>query len=100
MVTPEMWSAENLFSQITLNWRGRPLTSHQVVVDLIANTTITTTTGLSVRAVLDTGQCPLGISYRDIAALPLVRHDFHSDWNYTLQPRDDPSDWTLFLGGP
>jgi hypothetical protein len=57
-------------SHITLNWRGRPLTSHQVIVDLFANTT--TATGLSVRAVLDTGQYPTGISYtdKDIAALP------------------------------
>ena len=80
-----------LFSQITLNWRGRPLTSHQVIVDLIANTS--TATGLSVRAVLDTGQYPTGISYsdKDIAALPLVRHDFHGDWNYTLLPNDTPS---------
>jgi len=79
-----------LFSQITLNWRGRPLTSHQVIVDLIANTK--TATGLSVRAVLDTDQHPTGISYsaKDIAALPLVRHDFHGDWNYTLLPRDTP----------
>ena len=79
-----------LFSQITLNWRGRPLTSHQVIVDLIANTT--TATGLSVHAVLDTGQYPTGISYsdKDIAALPLVRHDFHGDWNYALLPRDTP----------
>ena len=79
-----------LFSQITLNWRGRPLTSHQVIVDLIANTT--TATGLSVRAVLDTGQYPTGISYsdKDIAALPLVRHDFHGDWNYTLLPGNTP----------
>jgi hypothetical protein len=79
-----------LFSQITLNWPGRPLTSHQVIVDLIANTS--SATGLSVRAVLDTGQYPTGISYsdKDIAALPLVRHDFHGDWNYTLLPRDTP----------
>ena len=79
-----------LFSQITLNWRGRPLTSHQVIVDLIANTT--TATGLSVHAVLDTGQYPTGISYsdKDIAALPLLRHDFHGDWNYTLLPSDTP----------
>ena len=77
-----------LFSQITMNWRGRPLTSHQVIVDLIANTT--TAKGLSVHAVLDTAQYPTGISYsdKDIAALPLVRHDFHGDWNYTLLPGD------------
>jgi Rhodopirellula transposase DDE domain len=80
-----------LFSQITLNWRGQPLTSHQVIVDLIANTS--TATGLSVRAVLDTGQYPTDISCseNDIAALPLVQHDFHGDWNYTLLPNDTPS---------
>jgi hypothetical protein len=45
-----------------------------------------------VHAVLDTGQYPTGISYsdKDIAALPLVRHDFHGDWNYTLLPHDTP----------
>jgi Rhodopirellula transposase DDE domain len=61
-----------------------------VIVDLIANTTATT--GLSVRAVLDTGQYPTGLSYsdKDIAAIPLVRHDFHGDWNCTLLPRDTP----------
>ena len=61
--------------------------SHQVIVDLIANTK--TATGLSVRAVLETGQYPTGISYsdKDIAALPLVRHDFHGDWNYTCDMR-------------
>jgi len=79
-----------LFSQITLNWRGRPLTSHQVIVDLIAGTS--TATGLSVRAVLDTGQYPTGLRYsdKDIAALHMVRHDFHGDWNYTLLPGDTP----------
>ena len=75
-----------LFSQITMNWRGRPLISHQVVVDLISSTS--TTTGLTVRAVLDTGQYPIVIKYTpaDIAALPLTRHEFHGDWNYTLAP--------------
>jgi len=58
-----------LFSQITLNWRGRPPSSHQVIVDLIANTT--TATGLSVRCVLNTGQYPTGTNYsdKDIAAI-------------------------------
>ena len=83
------WSQieHRLFSQITLNWPGRPLTSHQVIVDLIANTS--TATALSVHAVLDTGQYPTGISYsdNDIAALPLVRHDFHGDWDYTCDMR-------------
>ncbi len=79
-----------LFSQITMNWRGRPLISHQVIVELIANTT--TETGLTVRAVLDTTTYPLGVSYttKDIAALPMTRHEFHGDWNYTLHPTDTP----------
>jgi transposase len=79
-----------LFSQITMNWRGRPLVSHQVIVELIANTT--TATGLTVHCTLDTGGYPTGISYtdKDIAALPLRRHDFHGDWNYTLLPNDTP----------
>jgi hypothetical protein len=79
-----------LFSQITMNWRGRPLISHQVIVELIGNTT--TATGLTVHCTLDTGQYPTGISYtdKDIAALHLQRHDFHGDWNYTLHPDDTP----------
>ena len=79
-----------LFSQITMNWRGRPLRTHQIIVDLIANTT--TTTGLTVHCVLDTNQYPTGTSYtdRDLAALPLTRHQFHGDWNYTLAPHDTP----------
>jgi hypothetical protein len=73
-----------------MNWRGRPLVGHQVILELIANTT--TTTGLTVHATLDTGQYPIGISYtdKDIAALPLQRHDFHGDWNYTLHPGATP----------
>jgi hypothetical protein len=75
-----------LFSHITHNWRGRPLTSHEVVVNTIAATT--TRTGLSVHAELDDGTYPLGvtISDQDMAALPLHRHDWHGDWNYTLDP--------------
>ena len=59
-----------LFSQITLNWRGRPLTSHQIIVDLIGATS--TTTGLTVRAELDTGTYPTGIRYtkKQVDALP------------------------------
>jgi len=75
-----------LFSQITMNWRGRPLKTHQVIVDLISNTT--TATGLTVRCSLDTAEYPLGITYTDadVAALPLRRHDFHGEWNYDLLP--------------
>lgn len=79
-----------LFSQITLNWRGRPLKTHQIIVDLINATT--TSTGLTVHCVLDTGQYPTGITYtnKDLDALPITRHDFHGEWNYTLRPPDTP----------
>jgi Rhodopirellula transposase DDE domain len=75
-----------LFSRITMNWRGRPLTSHQVVVNSIAATT--TRTGLSVHAELDPGSYPAGqeISSTQMKALPLTRHDWHGEWNYTLRP--------------
>src|SRR5262252_118345 len=76
-----------LFSAITLNWRGRPLTSHEVIVNTIAATT--TATGLTVRAGLDTGLYPAGVKISDaqMAALPLGRHAWHGDWNYTLHPQ-------------
>ena len=80
-----------LFSHITLNWRGRPLTSHQVVVQTIAATR--TSGGLRVEAALDTGDYPTGvaISKERMAALPLERHAAHGAWNYTLHPRRVPS---------
>ena len=75
-----------LFSHISMNWRGRPLASHEAIVQLIAATT--THTGLEVRAQLDDGDYPKGIKITDqqMDALPLSRHDFHGDWNYTLRP--------------
>ena len=75
-----------LFSHITMNWRGRPLTSHEVIVQTIAATT--TRTGLRVRAELDDSTYDTGvkISDRQMDALPLTRHDWHGDWNYTLRP--------------
>jgi hypothetical protein len=75
-----------LFSQITLNWRGRPLTSHQIIVDLIGATS--TATGLTVRAELDTGTYPTGIRYtkKQVDALPIIRQDFHGEWNYCVSP--------------
>jgi hypothetical protein len=78
-----------LFSHISMNWRGRPLESHEVVVDLIAATT--TRTGLSVHAQLDEANYPKGVRITDkqIQTLPLQRHSFHPDWNYTLQPTPD-----------
>src|SRR5262249_48133010 len=75
-----------LFSHISMNWRGRPLTSHEVIVNTIAATT--TATGLTVHAELDTSAYPAGIQISDaqMAALPLTRHHWHGDWNYTLHP--------------
>ena len=80
-----------LFSHITHNWRGRPLTSHEVVVNTIAATT--TRTGLRVHAELDTDAYPLGVAISDEhwATLPLRRHDWHGDWNYTLDPHQPPT---------
>ena len=76
-----------LFSAITMNWRGRPLTSHEVIVNTIAATT--TATGLTVRAGLDPGPYPPGakVSQEQMNALPLDRHHWHGDWNYTLRPQ-------------
>src|SRR5690242_9452839 len=78
-----------LFSQITMNWRGRPLTSHETILELIGATT--TDTGLRVSATLDTGSYPTGIKISDVAmrALPITRDAFHGDWNYTLHPNPD-----------
>lgn len=80
-----------LFSVITLNWRGRPLTSHEVVVNTIASTR--TRGGLRVEATLDTRDYPIGVSISKgrFAALPLQRHATHGAWNYTLlsQPATD-----------
>jgi hypothetical protein len=75
-----------LFSAITLNWRGRPLTSHEVVVDLIGATT--NTKGLKVHAHRDHGSYPLGIKITkdEVTALPITPHDFHGEWNYTVHP--------------
>jgi hypothetical protein len=86
-----------LFSHISMNWRGRPLTSHEVIVQTIAATT--TSTGLTVRAELDETTYPKGIKVpdQDMNALVtngiLSRHDFHGEWNYTLNPttQDTPT---------
>jgi hypothetical protein len=76
-----------LFSAITMNWRGKPLVSHEAIVRLIAATT--TRTGLKVRSGLDTGSYPKGVKVGDaeMEALYLQRDAFHGDWNYTLIPR-------------
>jgi len=81
-----------LFSQITLNWRGRALTSHQVIVDLITAATTTTATGPTVHAELDTGSYPTGTRYtkKQVDALPITRQSFHGEWNYTVRPPGTP----------
>jgi Rhodopirellula transposase DDE domain len=78
-----------LFSAISMNWRGRPLESHEVIVELIGATT--TRTGLRVRAELDRGRYPRGVRVGDeeLAAVPLARHAFHGEWNYSMQPAAD-----------
>lgn len=75
-----------LFSYISLNWRGKPLVSHEVIVNLIAATT--TRKGLTVRAELDTNPYPKGVKVSDeaFAAIRLARDDFHGEWNYTITP--------------
>jgi len=75
-----------MFSHITQNWRGRPLVSHEVIVNLIANTT--TRAGLTIRAELDRGTYPTGIKITnaELATLNLKLDNFHGDWNYTILP--------------
>lgn len=76
-----------LFAFISQNWRGKPLVSHQVIVDLIAATT--TKSGLKVRAQIDSNLYPSGVKVSDeqIAALNIQRDAFHGEWNYSILPR-------------
>ena len=76
-----------LFSFISQNWRGKPLISHQVIVDLISATS--TKTGLKVRAEIDSNLYPAGtkISDQQVAALSIERDAFHGEWNYKVLPR-------------
>jgi Rhodopirellula transposase DDE domain len=76
-----------LFCFITKNWRGRPLTTYEVIVSLIASTT--TKTGLVVRAAIDSNEYETGVEVTDneLARLRLTRDKFHGEWNYTIKPR-------------
>jgi hypothetical protein len=76
-----------LFSYITMNWRGRPLISHEVILELIGATT--TRTGLQVQAELDRGEYPTRVKVSDaeLEAIRLTPHQFHGEWNYTISPR-------------
>ena len=76
-----------LFAHITMNWRGRPLVSHEVVVNLISATS--TRSGLKVKAKLDTSEYPLKVKVtnEEFNNIHLKRHKFHGEWNYTISPR-------------
>lgn len=78
-----------LFSFISQNWRGKPLVSHEVIVNLIAATT--TAMGLKVRAELDRAKYPAGktVSKKEVAEVNLRRDSFHGEWNYTIFPREE-----------
>lgn len=75
-----------LFSFISKNWRGQPLVSYEVIINLIAATT--TRTGLDVYARLDDHEYPdkIQVSDQQLAAVNLTRHDFHGEWNYSITP--------------
>jgi hypothetical protein len=76
-----------MFSHLTRNWRGRPLESRAVVVNLIGQTT--TREGLEVRAELDTGRYKKGIKVTDeeLGVVRITRDEFHGEWNYTIAPK-------------
>ena len=73
-----------MFSFITMNWRGRPLTSLRTIIELISATT--TTTGLTIQADYDPNWYPTGVKISDANSPPFRSqpHDFHGDWNYTI----------------
>jgi len=79
-----------LFAFITMNWRGKPLVSHQVIVQLIGSTS--TETGLKVYCEIDSNLYPRGLKVtdREMQAINIARHDFHGEWNYTISPNQQP----------
>jgi Rhodopirellula transposase DDE domain len=79
-----------LFAYISQNWRGKPLVSHQVIVQLIGATT--TQTGLTVRCEIDANRYPKGlkVTAAEMATLAIERDPFHGEWNYTISPNQQP----------
>jgi Rhodopirellula transposase DDE domain len=77
-----------MFCHISENWRGRPLTSRQVVINLISHTK--TETGLTIQAKLDKHRYKTGIKVSDeeFDSIALERKDFHGNWNYRIKPRN------------
>jgi len=78
-----------MFSFITMNWRGKPLTSLRTVIELISATA--TTTGLTIKADYDLNWYPKGVKITDaeLAAVPLAPHEFQGAWNYTINAQSD-----------
>ena len=78
-----------MFSFITANWRGRPLVSLRTIIELISATT--TETGLTIQASHDPNWYPTGIHITDaeLGTVPLSVHDWHGDWNYTINAQSD-----------
>ncbi len=79
-----------LFAYISQNWRGKPLVSHQVIIQLIGATT--TEAGLTVTCDIDRASYPKGLAVSDaeMADLNIKRHTFQGEWNYTIAPRQNP----------
>jgi hypothetical protein len=75
-----------LFSFISINWRGKPLTSLETIIELLSHTT--TKEGLTVTAIVDTNIYPTGVKVTDqeLKTCNIIHHEFHGDWNYTLAP--------------
>ena len=80
-----------MFSFITMNWRGRPLTSVRTIIELISATA--TKTGLTIQAAYDPDGYPKGVKITDteLAAVPLAPHHFHGEWNYTINAQPNPA---------
>ena len=76
-----------MFAFISKNWRGEPLTDYQVIVNLIANTH--TEQGLAIQAALDEDLYETGkkITDAEMATLQIIHHDYHGEWNYTINKR-------------
>jgi hypothetical protein len=77
-----------LFAYISINWRGKPLTCLETVLELISHTT--TQQGLKVQAIKDSNLYPTGIkvSDEDMKALHIIKDPFHGEWNYTIKPQE------------
>ena len=80
-----------MFSFISQNWRGKPLLTHHVIVQLIAATT--TAAGLAIACDIDASRYPKGlkVSNAQLEALDIRYNDFHPDWNYTIHPIPSPT---------